>query len=691
MEEGEDFGPWLARQLRRQGTSQTEFARRVEVTRAAVSAWVTGRAKPRVELFPRIADELGVDVGLLHRRETDAVSALPIQWHHPPAEGDEGREYGDSAAFTSAGGLTTLVRHAVQNSLDERLDGERPVRMRFTLQELTGERLRSFLTALKWEQIEPHFETAARSRSVQGRVLAEGLRRLRDGSPLVLLRVDDYNAAGLTGPEYENGRFAAFVRRRLDGRKRREHLGGVYGLGKAAFWAASRLGLVLVNSTLSAAHEGRVARRVVGRVELPWRITDGVAFAGPAWLGERDTEKGHEGAARSWWADEKTVADLHLTRQGDEPGTSILVVGAYDCADADAGLDAMHENVVSALADGFWAALTGSRTTRPFLEASVCSLRNGELVEQRVDPSARHPALVAALQAYLDGETVDEPTPDGRVVAAEVPLDVPSPALAGARSRLHKALLLVAPASDTEDHGRVVCMRGTRTTVTTRRPRDLGIGAEPFHAVLLAGLATGRGDEAAHAAEAFLRAAEPPAHDRWGPTGQLGADYPGGTRRLDDFTRAVDEALRRVLSRRRATRRESTGQELLQKLLRLDAPEPGGVRRAVGYPVIERITDRYEQSGAWSLDVALRVPPRESTWSVVPVARLDVRSGGRPTVPWTELSAGRNCDVVDGAVLIAPLSRSATFRVRTAGASGLTPGIPCPVSVDLQHVREVPA
>ncbi|WDM15151.1 helix-turn-helix transcriptional regulator [Streptomyces lavenduligriseus] len=48
------FGPWLVRQLRRAGVTQSGLAKELGVTRAAVSAWVTGRAEPRSDIRRRI-------------------------------------------------------------------------------------------------------------------------------------------------------------------------------------------------------------------------------------------------------------------------------------------------------------------------------------------------------------------------------------------------------------------------------------------------------------------------------------------------------------------------------------------------------------------------------------------------------------------------------------------------------------
>lgn len=479
MEDIEDFGIWLGRQLRRSGISQADFAVKLGLTRAAVSAWVTGRSRPRPELMVEIAKFLDTDVATLITRDSDAGSDRPIDWYHRIAHQDGGREYGNAAVFAFDANLAVLAREVTQNSLDERLDPERPVRVRFTLHELTGEHLHAFLSALKWDRLEPHYTAAAQSRHKVGRALAERLRALREGSSLLLLRIDDYNASGLTGPEYGDGRYAAVVRRQLDSHKSNDRAGGSYGLGKATLWAVSSFGLVLINSTLSEAHEGRTARRLVGRLDLPWREVDGVAYAGPAWLGEPDTVKEHEGVSRSWWADERVVADLRLDRDSDDPGTSFLVVGAHDAAGRNNTLEDLHAALGRALSDNFWAPMTSGRSTSAVLEASVRALRNGEIIvpEKRVDPLDRHPALVHALRAYIDGETVDELTAPGQVAAKDVAFAVPPLRAAGrgAEGHNHRAVLLVTPAADKDEkHSRIICMRGTRMSVTARTPAVWG-------------------------------------------------------------------------------------------------------------------------------------------------------------------------------------------------------------------------
>ena len=120
MDNGEQFGPWLGRQLRRQQMSQAELGALLGVTRAAVSAWITGRAQPRADMVQKIAAALGTDVGTVHARTADAIPPRPVAWYHRPAHNDGGREFGNAAAFAFEADLKVLAREATQNSIDER-------------------------------------------------------------------------------------------------------------------------------------------------------------------------------------------------------------------------------------------------------------------------------------------------------------------------------------------------------------------------------------------------------------------------------------------------------------------------------------------------------------------------------------------------------------------------------------------
>src|SRR5688572_1240034 len=115
----EAFGAWLGRQLRSKGLSQAELAKELDVTRTTVSAWITGRAEPRLEKIELIERFLGLSSGASVNRSETPDSTNDIGWYHRPAHRDGGRELGNAAAYAFDSDLTVLAREATQNSLDE--------------------------------------------------------------------------------------------------------------------------------------------------------------------------------------------------------------------------------------------------------------------------------------------------------------------------------------------------------------------------------------------------------------------------------------------------------------------------------------------------------------------------------------------------------------------------------------------
>ncbi|WEH33584.1 helix-turn-helix transcriptional regulator [Streptomyces sp. AM 4-1-1] len=675
MDVGEEFGPWLARQLKRADMNQAVLAQRIGLTRAAVSAWITGRATPREETIKKIAEALGTDLGTIHTRTVDTLAGPPVTWCHRPGHADGGRDFGNAAAFAFEADVEVLAREATQNSLDERLPGTRPVRVRYTLHELTGEALVRFREAIHWDELLPHYQAAAAHDQKVGRVIAAGLRDMYERDRLVLLRVDDYNASGLTGDDYETGRFAAVVRRQLDSHKSGKGAGGSYGLGKATLWATSRLGLVLMNSTLSEPHEGRTERRLIGRLDLPWREVDGEPWAGPAWFGRPDSGSGNVDVARSWWADEEIVERLHLTRESAEPGTSFLIVGAHDVAsladavptvegdgsEDDESVYYMHKRLVQALGRNFWAAMTTGGDRQPLLEASVRTLRNGvEIIEEeRVDPYATQPSRTRALQAFLDGTTVERLAGPGEVAMATVTLDVPG--TGGRSGGEHRAVVLVTEAEDADGKpNTLVKMRGNRMTVKIGGVPNLSLGTNPFQAVLLAGHAAGDDAPFADEAEAFLRTAEPPEHNKWGQTEELRMTYsPSAYRRIAALTRDTNKAVRGLVS---VPRKPRDGTDRLRERLAVGAKKGARRKGTAGLPTLDDLDARIGDDGAWCVTAEVKVPAGGDSWRPAPVAKLDVRSGPRPVLAWSELVAVHNCEFVDGVLHFTPGARNAIFR-----------------------------
>ncbi|WP_411978359.1 helix-turn-helix domain-containing protein [Streptomyces scopuliridis] len=672
--------------MQESGADESELAHLLGAPRALIEAWLDGRSVPSPDHLVKVREVLGVE------DETGRGSAVgpeqqvdpaetPAVWYHRPGHDDGGREFGNAAAFAFEADLEVLAREATQNSLDERdRRSDRPVNVRYTLHELSGDALARFRTAIHWDDLHPHYEAAAAQDQKVGRVISAGLREMFERDRLVLLRVDDYNANGLTGDDYEDGRFAAVVRRQLESRKSDVAAGGSYGLGKATLWATSRLGLVLMNSTLSEPHEGHTQRRLIGRLDLPWREVDGRRFAGPAWLGRPDAESGNAEVVRSWWADEETVENLHLTRESDDPGTSFLIVGAHDVASlADSGqdqegdvgddedsLERMHERLVRALGRNFWAAMTAGGDRRPLLEASVRTLRNGVeyLEEEQVDPQVHQPARSRALQAFLSGTTVDRLTEAGQVALATVPLKVPERDDLTGTAGEHRAVLLVTEATDADGRiNQVTAMRGNRMTVKTSWVPGLPVGTNPFQAVLLVGRAAG--DDAPFAAEAeeFLRSSEPPEHNKWGQTEELRMRYsPSAHRRIATLTSETNRAVHSLVAIPKEKKQSGTSK--MSKRLKISHKPTRAVRGTVAPPKLDELNAVIDPSGAWQITAEVKVPHGGEPWRMSPVAKLEVRSGPRPVVKWAELVAVSNCELSDGVLLFppGPGTRRAVFR-----------------------------
>ncbi|SCE10999.1 RNA polymerase primary sigma factor [Streptomyces sp. DvalAA-19] len=643
----------------------------------AVAESLVGEAVSHEGACDRDVSVLSDGAGFFEEGEEELIDSTGgPAWYHRPGYADGGRDFGNAAAFAFEADVEVLAREATQNSLDERLDPARPVRVQYTLHELTGDALADFREAIRWDELAAHYEVAAAQDQKVGRVINAGLREMRERDRLVLLRVDDYNASGLTGDDYETGRFAAVVRRQLDSHKSVAGAGGSYGLGKATLWATSRLGLVLMNSTLSEPHEGRTERRVIGRLDLPWREVDGAPWAGPAWFGLPDSDADRAHVARSWWADEESVERLCLTRESAEPGTSFLIVGAHDVGgladgssadddrpEDDESVQRMHSRLVEALGRNFWAAMTAGGDGKPLLEASVRTMRNGVdiIEEQRIDPSVTQPSRTRALRAFLSGETVERLTESGQVAMSTVPFNVP--ALAGQTGGgEHRAVLLVTEAADVDGKpNTVVAMRGNRMTVKTSRVPDLALGTNPFQAVLLVGHAAGGDAPLADEAEAFLRTSEPPEHNKWGQTEELRMRYsPSAFRRIATLTRDTNRAVRELVTSPKTKRRGAT--DRLRKRLTVSGKGITRTSGPAGLPTLEELDATVDADGSWCVTAEVKVPPGGDSVHLEPVAKLDVRSGPRPTVTWAELVAVSNCELVDGTLRFETGARTATFR-----------------------------
>ncbi|GAA4923908.1 RNA polymerase primary sigma factor [Nonomuraea thailandensis] len=663
------LGERLDQELQRQGKTQVALAEAVGVSPATVSQWRAGSKKPSVANVIKIGEWLSISPAWLQFGD-DPAPSRPVNekdraayqrdciWYYRSAPNDQGRELGSAAGFVFEGGIPTLARETGQNILDERKDGEPAVRATYTVMELSGPQLDSFLATIKFDEVRHHLEAASQSRQKVATVIRKGLETLDADQRLVLLKIEDFGANGLVGPEYDNGRYMAVVRNILDSFKD-ENAGGSYGLGKSVMWACSQFGLVLINSTLSVSQDGRREGRFIARMELPWHRLD-KDYAGPAWYGEWDPEKE---CTRSYWGNPALAADALLDRPDGQSGTSFLIVGAYDPSGESTTVEEMHDSLCRALADNFWPAMTepGEGEQAPMV-ALVRSERNGRILrEDVVDPAAYHPAKVAMLRVHFDELTVDTLEAPGDVVRRSIPLNLPRRTAEGAHDHLqHEAVLLVAEADEeSAEINRVAYTRGSQMIIREVPVRPLSMGSRPFHAVVLAGLGAGA-EPADRAAERFLRAAEPPEHNHWVVTPDLSRSYSIGYHKaLSDFYAEVGKTIREIVGR--PNRDLSDGPDALKELLRITPPSEATTRRLR----VKTAMGNLDDEGRWIVEATVTLPPRKEPWRFSPTIRFGTETGSGISVMWESLT-GLSCCAADGDVIVAETgARSVRFRAVT--------------------------
>ena len=679
----------LGQALRAAGLDRTQLARDAGVTAATVGRWLEGTEAPSADQLIAVAmalnvppDRLAVGAGPMGAAGPPAADARPA-WDFRPAPRDGGRDFGNPNVWAFDPGLDVLVREVLQNALDAASGPDGRVEVTFRVIRLAGADRRAFLRALAFDALRPRLEAAAAAGQKLGALLGDALGRL-GGEDLLLLVVEDRGTVGLTGPERGHGHFAALTRNNLDSHKGAT-AGGAFGLGKAVLWRASRLGVVLFGSHLAEPTGGRSHGRLIGRCELAWHEFQGAEYSGPGWFGRPAAD-----GAESIWGDDALAAALHVDREG--AGTSLCVVGFHDpAADRDRPAEDLVDELAGAAARNFFPAMVAGR-----LAVSV-ELRDGRRTtrEQDVAPAEYVPAFVRLLAAYRDGATVERPGEDGSVAARAVELAVPGRTADGpeAEQPAHRAVLLVAAAADgigdeadgPEPPNQLVAFRGAGMAVQRLSLQGACLGGRPLHALLLCGTAPsllagdGPPSPAEVAAERFLKAAEPPSHDRWAATTGLKAAYAHGClSRLKEFQAAAVDGVRALVRAPRAD--AGDGPRALRDLLRLGDGRPADD----GLRVVEQ-AGAVDERGRWAIAARIRLRPARTATRLVPALYFVGEGGERVAAEWAELEpATAGCSAEGGGLRLPAGTREVRFRGITDPGSHPIPAAASCVAVGIR-------
>lgn len=562
---------------------------------------------------------------------------MALSWIFDPAPPSGSRKGGLATAQIFDPTLDSFVREVLQNSRDQRTAGNR-VDVRFTLTALSGPMMDTLLDAIGWIHLREHLAaTAVPALVTIGPRLQEGLDLVSEGS-LRVLRVEDCGTRGLVGGEDDDENFAALVRHELITSGSRRESGGSFGVGKGVLWRFSNLSTVLFHSVLSEPRR----HRLIGRTVLAGHEAEGRRWEGSGWFGVADPDEPQR-AISVWDEQARGIAELiGLERPDSATGVSILVLGFDDpSSEIEPPVAEVCEQIVASATRWFWPALY-----KDDMSVLVEGFEDAENVfVAHAQPTT--PEVAPFVQAQHDAVAVDDTVSDpGDVTEKMISVTIPSQSSErfehphGRTAVTAKLRLRLAESGETEHLNTVALQRGTGMVVDYRPLRvRLGID-QAFHAVLLAGLANDDTD-AAHAFEAFLRAAEPPAHTEWTHTTErIRAEYRQGHKRaLDELYAAIDTAVRDLT--REEIVESDEGPDALKKLFPL--PGVGAVLREDTYRLTE--ADAQLVDDQWYFSGRYRRRPLDETdaacdWEVKIALAVDQEGTGTPTrIPVGEFTA----------------------------------------------------
>ena len=465
-----------------------------------------------------------------------------LNWIFEPEPAYGGRRGGLATSEVFQSRIETLIRESLQNCRDQRLkdNGDGCATVRFTLREISGDNLHDFLERVQWETLRQHVDGSALPEYTEiGPKLRKGLERLNNDDSLRLLLIEDSDTHGLNGEEIGRGKgnFDNLVRSEMINDPDRTDSGGSYGLGKSVYWTFSEISTVIFASVGS----DELEPLIIGRCDLASHSARNGNWSGPGFFGILDAnaqENEQKTRAVSLRGAEAMAqaTSLGFRRREDETGTSIMILGFDDPSEEDEpGIVETCERLVEETVRWYWPALLGGT-----LNVEVVGEIDGEVVFRERPPvlasempeDVRH--FVEAFERRTEArEAAPSEAEAGETVRTAIDLRVPA-RLDGSTPEMTTTATLLARRSATAEpddeqagdrRGRAALLRGSGMVVEYRQSK----GDFDGHAVLLVGKAKDEFSEKDEAADQFVRACEPPAHDTWdSSTNRAKKDYASG-------------------------------------------------------------------------------------------------------------------------------------------------------------------
>lgn len=252
-------------------------------------------------------------------------------WEFAPTYGGDDDGFSDAFIEAFTGDVDkSLARETIQNSIDARLDSEKPITVEFQriiidCNELPGksELKKIFKSCLEYYPYDKKVKS----------FFTETLKII-DKDSIIVLKISDYNTVGLRGDDYDQkGEWYCLVKAQGTTSKQEEKLGS-FGIGKGAPFAASSFRTVFY-STLNEKNEN--------------------VFQGKARLvSHRDNATIKRGTGSFGLQNQASIRDNNLIPpffRRTARGTDIFIIG-YKGKE-----DEWQENLIKSVLENFWAAI----------------------------------------------------------------------------------------------------------------------------------------------------------------------------------------------------------------------------------------------------------------------------------------------------------------------------------------------
>lgn len=574
---------------------------------------------------------------------------------------------GDVTQYVFPRKLDTLVREAIQNSNDQRLPGNDRAHVVFEFHDLTGDARQQMLSALGWDQLEPHLNAVAESKSLIAGRVRDTVAEHEGGAPMRVLVIKDLGTKGLYGGEdATDGNFAPLCRHRLVTTDDKTMGGGSHGLGKAVLWAFSRIATAAFSSVPWVPGSDPIEAdplRFIVRADLPYHVlADGKRWKGSGWWGAPN-EAGDR--AESVWgtAAQAAVAGTPLDRP--ELGTTVVIPWFFEPSEEEprALLDIAADTARS-IRRWFWPSLAQGR-----LRAEVRVFESGAVtMEENVLPDDSVAAFVAAWDEPATGEHAIEPEETAERSVAVTPPKLRSDPDGSGRAgevvvRVHRTGGATPPPA--EDSERVALVRGALMVVEYWRPKGGQYGGDGWVGVMQAGNAHDD-DPSDDDIEAFLRASEPPAHDKWEKgTNRLQSEYlRGAGKQLEELFNNASHHVNEMCKPTPAN--AVAGPQRLAKMFRLPGDGPP-TSEAYSF----QIHDQSFVHPTWTVEATVKGPkkPGEKGWGIIGTLKIDSESGRGAPVTISGITSDEFAEpaTLDGNSFTAKVAGHDSARVTVTG------------------------